>query len=65
MAISSDTEAISLTNCESGIRPYALGIATLELELFRQRQKAKELYATHRLKTNYLDISITLLKFLK
>ena len=36
---------------------YALGIATLELELFRQRQNANELYAT-----NYLDISITVLK---
>ena len=42
---------------------YALGIVTLEL--LCQRQKAKELYATYRLKTNYLDISITVLKFLK
>ena len=44
---------------------YALGIATLELELFRQRLKTKELYGTYRLKTDYLDISITVLKFLK
>ena len=44
---------------------HALGIATLELKLSRQRQKAKELYAIYRLKTNYLDISITVLKFLK
>ena len=44
---------------------YALGIATLELELFSQRQKAKELYAIYPLKTNYLDISIAVLKFLK
>ena len=39
---------------------YALGIVTLELKLFRQQQKANELYAT-----NYLDISITVLKFQK
>ena len=44
---------------------YALGIVTHELKLFSQRQNAKELYAIYPLKTNYLDISITVLKFLK
>ena len=36
-----------MTNCDSVIQPYSLGTATPELELFRQRQKAKELHATY------------------
>ena len=46
---------------------YAHGIATLELELFRQRQKANELYATNQLSgyihycTEIPEINISLL----
>ena len=47
-----------MTNCDSVIQPYALGIATPELELFRQGQKAKELYATYCTKISEININL-------
>ena len=88
---------ISLTNCDSGIQPYALLFIYLfnnsaspkkavwqghhnsfrqllyylawdsntRIGIISSATEAKELYATYRLKTNYFDISITVLKFLE
>ena len=47
-----------MTNCDSVIQPYALGTATPELELFRQRQKAKELHATYGTKISEINFNL-------
>ena len=47
-----------MRNCDSAIQPYALGIATLELELLRQRQKAKELWATYCTEISEMNINL-------